>query len=1229
MAKIALLVGVSEYEPGLNPLPAAVRDVEALQKVLLDPAIGDFAESDVVVLKNPDRQTMEEAIATLFRERSKDDLLLLFFSGHGIKDDAGELFLATSITRKTPQGDLIDPTAVKSSFIQGNMSRSRSKRQVVILDSCFSGAFAKGLLARDDGTIDIRSQLGGEGRAVLTSSSSTQYSFEDKGSELSLYTRFLIEGLETGAADTNKDEAVSVHELHEYVSGKVKEIKPELRPEFFVIREGFTIRLTKVPAIDPQQKYRREVARLVNYRGEISSINRRTLNIIKNRLQLDEIDAQAIEHEILEPIRLQFTEKLHEYELAFGDVIQNNENPSDSNREDLEKLRQVLELRDGDTRAIESKVKAHLQSYRQHLQEYEEVFRQALKLEYPLSDSKGVELQQIQQKLALKETDIESIEAKITAEMEAYYRHLEQYKQLFIEATNQEYPPNDAKRHELLQQQERLDLSDLDVSSIEAEITTEIETYQQKLDQYQQAFVSATQAKYLPISPIRKQLQQTWQTLGLTEADVKAIESPIIAQINLYQQSLEQYKREFDNAVQQQYPLGEAKCNELTQLKLTLNLNDDDVNAIESPIKAAIAEHWQKLQQYEETFLEAVQHEFPLTEENSQDLKRLQQVLEISKEDAAKIEERVINKFVPHEEASLEAVQHEFALTEKNSRDLERLQPVLEISKEGAAKIKERVINDVPPVDPNRPTSRFFSRLLNQMITKLLNNSKLILGIIGVGIASTAVVSLIVIYFIKSPKCSKETGDFISEGEEILNYSEPYPKSQGAVYYAKCNYEEALSRFKDAWQSDKLDPETLIYLNNALLEEKQAKYYTIAIAVSIPRKNSPVDDSRAKEMLRGVAQLQTETNLGLFNANDPLIQNFPGQGVLKGKTINGKGLKVIITNDENDKSKAKQRAEALSKRLEILGVVGHYPSEMTLATVDIFDKANLVLISPGTTTQDLTKYPRKNFLRTVFSVAQQSPIIAKFLQEKSIKKAVGFYSYESPFSHSFYTSFITVFKQPTFGGTIVKLGESDLGKPDFNEEEAIRELRRKEGIVGTTIGLVLFPDAVGNAQNNAIKLIELNKGQNWVIGSWGLRSPSTLTQIDNLKPFQKFVIAVPWDSLTSPNQDFLKDVKNLWGTASVNAITAFSYDATLALTKALEEENNPTRINIRDQLKAPNFSVDGGATGTIEFNPENGDRKNPSVEFVHIVECRTENLDFAFVPIKYSTAKDAGLTCLN
>ena len=85
MAKIALLIGVSEYEPGLNPLPGTVKDVEAMQQVLARSDIGEFVESDITVLKNPDRQEMEEEIEKLFASRQKDDLVLLFFSGHGIK----------------------------------------------------------------------------------------------------------------------------------------------------------------------------------------------------------------------------------------------------------------------------------------------------------------------------------------------------------------------------------------------------------------------------------------------------------------------------------------------------------------------------------------------------------------------------------------------------------------------------------------------------------------------------------------------------------------------------------------------------------------------------------------------------------------------------------------------------------------------------------------------------------------------------------------------------------------------------------------------------------------------------------------------------------------------------------------------------------------------------------------------------------------------------------------
>jgi uncharacterized caspase-like protein len=93
MAKVALLIGVSEYQPGLNPLPASVKDVQAIAKVLQHPEMGGFASSDIQTLENPEPQKMQEAIEALFSDRRKDDLAVLYFSGHGIKDESGKLYL--------------------------------------------------------------------------------------------------------------------------------------------------------------------------------------------------------------------------------------------------------------------------------------------------------------------------------------------------------------------------------------------------------------------------------------------------------------------------------------------------------------------------------------------------------------------------------------------------------------------------------------------------------------------------------------------------------------------------------------------------------------------------------------------------------------------------------------------------------------------------------------------------------------------------------------------------------------------------------------------------------------------------------------------------------------------------------------------------------------------------------------------------------------------------------
>ena len=643
MAKIALLIGVSEYELGLNPLPAAVKDLDAMNEVLLHPEMGGFAESDIVLLKNPNRQEMEESIETLFANRHRDDLVLLFFSGHGIKDDSGRLYLGTRKTRKTSQGELMRSSAVAANFVHENMSRSRSRRQVVILDSCFSGAFAEGLSAKDDGTVDIRTQLGGEGRAVLTSSSSTQYSFEQEGEELSLYTRFLIEGIRTGAADLDGDEVVSIDELHEYASRKVREVKPELKPEIYAMREGFKIRLSKVPQGDPRQKYQKEVARC-GKRGELTIVSRSILDTWRFKLGLSADEAKALEDGVLEPYRREFQQKLQQYEQVVTDVLQRDGTIHDNTRQELQHLQQVLELRNEDTVPIEARITAHFKTYKQNLETYKQSFSEALRQEYPLDEASRSRLQQMRQQLALSAADVAPVEARITTEVETYRRNLQQYEQAFVAATQQEYPLNESKRAELRQHQSNLGLSDVEIAPIEAKVTTQVETYQQKLQQYEEAFASATQRKHQPGEATRTQLRQTWQTLGLSEADVRAIEAPILAQIETYQAHLRQYEQAFVEAIEQECPLGQAKRSELRQHRQSLNLSNEDIASIENRITASVEERLQKLQQYEQVFLDSIQFEFPVSEATRQELRRFQHVLELRDGEVAQLERKIASQ---------------------------------------------------------------------------------------------------------------------------------------------------------------------------------------------------------------------------------------------------------------------------------------------------------------------------------------------------------------------------------------------------------------------------------------------------------------------------------------------------------------------------------------------------------------------------------------------------------
>jgi hypothetical protein len=234
--RYALIVATDAYaDEKLRRLRAPAHDADALAGVLRDPDIGDF---EVTLLANEPESVLRRRIASFFGERARDDLLLLHFSCHGLKDDSGQLYFAAADT----EVDHLDASAVSAEFVSRQMARSRSNSVLMLLDCCYSGAIARGLTFRAGDTVDVNDHLGGRGRAIITASSAMEYAFE--GDDLSgqgrpsVFTSAVVKALRTGEADRDQDRWISVRELYDYVCEEVRAATPNQRPNMLSHLEG-------------------------------------------------------------------------------------------------------------------------------------------------------------------------------------------------------------------------------------------------------------------------------------------------------------------------------------------------------------------------------------------------------------------------------------------------------------------------------------------------------------------------------------------------------------------------------------------------------------------------------------------------------------------------------------------------------------------------------------------------------------------------------------------------------------------------------------------------------------------------------------------------------------------------------------------------------------------------------------------------------------------------------
>ena len=153
---MALVVAVTDYvDPSLRRLRAPAGDAADLRDVLADPEVGGFSVTSVI---NEKAQQIRLAIEDFLADRSPDDLLLVYLPCHGMVDMRRRLYFAARDTIK----NRLASSGVEANWVLDQLEDCRARRQVVILDCCFSGAFAQG--SKGDTDLGIGERLVGEGR---------------------------------------------------------------------------------------------------------------------------------------------------------------------------------------------------------------------------------------------------------------------------------------------------------------------------------------------------------------------------------------------------------------------------------------------------------------------------------------------------------------------------------------------------------------------------------------------------------------------------------------------------------------------------------------------------------------------------------------------------------------------------------------------------------------------------------------------------------------------------------------------------------------------------------------------------------------------------------------------------------------------------------------------------------------------------------------------------------
>jgi tetratricopeptide (TPR) repeat protein len=232
----AVVVGISDYkQPTINDLKYARQDAEIFYKFLKSSQGGSVPDDHIRLLtdKNATRVNIIKALDEIFNQAEAEDMVIFYTACHGQADPrTNKIYFICHDT----EADALNATAVSQRDIEEIFTTTRAGKKLWLADACHSGGAGLQIRATENTfTQKLLTEIAntGDGMAIFSSSSGTEFSFEDArwGGGHGIFTHYLVEGMK-GKADVNGDGKVDIREIEDYVETNVKrDTKGQQHPE--------------------------------------------------------------------------------------------------------------------------------------------------------------------------------------------------------------------------------------------------------------------------------------------------------------------------------------------------------------------------------------------------------------------------------------------------------------------------------------------------------------------------------------------------------------------------------------------------------------------------------------------------------------------------------------------------------------------------------------------------------------------------------------------------------------------------------------------------------------------------------------------------------------------------------------------------------------------------------------------------------------------------------------